>query len=187
LTFVTLDQVRAAARARGVTASAITELREAAAASMRTQYDFFLSHSHEDALAISGVKAMLEAERWTVYVYWAEGDATARVDAATAQILRTRMNNCKAFIYASSDASPTSRWMPWELGYFDGRKPGRIAIMPLRSSASARFQGQEYLKLYPNVEEINWSDRPRSLGIFVGDNTARPLSGFITHGATVYR
>jgi hypothetical protein len=75
--------------------------------------------------------------------------------------------------------------MPWELGYFDGHKPGRVAIMPLPSSALTGFTGQEYLALYPNVERIQWQSGRRSLGISTGDTTARDLAGFIRDGVTI--
>jgi hypothetical protein len=185
VTFVTLAEARAAASARGLAASAATELRKAATAPITNQYDFFLSHSREDAAAIAGVKALIEAEGRTVYVFWAEGDATARVDATTAANLRVRMNSCRALIYASSNASPDSKWMPWELGYFDGRKPDRVAIMPLPNTATSGFIGQEYLKLYPNLERIQWTDGTQSLGIRTGSDSGQTISGFIAYGASV--
>lgn len=186
MAFVTLGEARAAASSRGFTASAAqAELRKAAAAPMTTHYDFFLSHTREDAAVIAGIKALLEGEGWKVYVYWAEGDATARVNAATAADLRKRMNNCQALIYASSQASPNSKWMPWELGYFDGRKPGRVAIMPLPTSSSTDFEGQEYLELYPNLERFSWTDGTRSLGIRTGIRSGKTLGVFIRDGVTV--
>lgn len=36
------------------------------------------------------------------------------------------MNHFRYPLYASSRASPQSKWMPWELGYFDGRRSGRL-------------------------------------------------------------
>jgi hypothetical protein len=162
-----------------------TELRKSATAPVSTQYDIFLSHSREDATVIAGVKTLLEGEDLKVYVYWIEEGQSERVTVATAANLRMRMNNCHALIYASSQASPNSKWMPWELGYFDGHKPGRVAIMPLPSSALTGFTGQEYLALYPNVERIQWQSGRRSLGISTGDTTARDLAGFIRDGVTI--
>jgi hypothetical protein len=186
MTFVTVNEARVAASARGITAAAApTELRKAAASPLTTHYDFFLSHTREDAAVIAGVKTLLEGEGWTVYVYWAEGDATSRVNATTAADLRKRMNNCQALIYASSETSPNSKWMPWELGYFDGRRPGRVAIMPLPSSASTGFKGQEYLELYPNLERLNWTDGTKSLGIRTDVGSGKTLGGFIRDGVTV--
>ena len=186
MAFVTLTEARVAAAARGITASAAqTELRKSASAPLTTQYDIFLSHSSEDAAVIAGVKALLEDEGLRVYVYWIEDGHPDRVTAATAANLRLRMNNCQALIYASSRTSPKSKWMPWELGYFDGRKPGRVAIFPLPSSTSSSFVGQEYLGLYPNVERISWKSGRRGLGISTSDTTATDLAGLIRQGVTV--
>ncbi len=108
--------------------------------------------------------------------------------ASMQQLLPTcanRMNNCQALIYASSEASPSSKWMPWELGYFDGRKPGRVAIMPLASSAATGFKGQEYLELYPDLERFNWTDGTKSLGIRTGVRAGKTLGRFINEGVTI--
>lgn len=186
MALVTLGEARAAASSRGITASAApAELRKSAAAPADKRYDIFLSHASEDATVIAGVKALLEDEGLQVYVYWAEEGQSNRVTAATAAKLRLRMNNCQALIYASSQASPNSKWMPWELGYFDGRKPGRVAIFPLPSSSYSTFVGQEYLGLYPNVERIQWKSGRRGLGISTSDTTAEDLAGFIRSGVTI--
>lgn len=42
--------------------------------------------------------------------------------------------------------------MPWELGYFDGYN-GKVAIVPIVESASSDFKEQEYLSLYPYIDE----------------------------------
>jgi hypothetical protein len=159
-------------------------LRKAAAAPLSAEYDIFLSHAHEDAEVIAGAKAILEGEGLKVYVYWIDDNTTGPVTVATAANLRNRMSHCSSLIYASSQSSPTSKWMPWELGYFDGRKPGRVAIMPLPAS-STTFAGQEYLGLYPNVERISWDTGKRSLGISTGPRTAKNLSQFIREGVTL--
>jgi hypothetical protein len=44
--------------------------------------------------------------------------------------------------------------MPWELGYFDGLRGERIAVMPLVEAADESFRGQEYLGLYSLVESL---------------------------------
>ena len=42
----------------------------------------------------------------------------------------------------------TSKWMPWECGYFDGIEE-KVAILPIRQhSFNNDFIGQEYLSLY---------------------------------------
>lgn len=58
------------------------------------------------------------------------------------------MKNCKCLLYATSENSSLSKWMPWETGLMDGMK-GRVAICPLMEDSNNNFNGQEYLSLYP--------------------------------------
>ncbi|WP_169775037.1 hypothetical protein [Pseudomonas sp. CES] len=73
------------------------------------------------------------------------------MDKETAAILRERMKSSRSMMYIATGNSSGSKWMPWELGFFDGHKPGRVAILPLQDSESQSFEGQEYLGLYPVV------------------------------------
>lgn len=43
----------------------------------------------------------------------------------------------------------TSKWCPWELGVADGMH-NRVCILPIMNAT--RFEGQEYLGLYPYLE-----------------------------------
>jgi hypothetical protein len=116
----------------------------------------FLSHSIRDAELIVGVKTLLEAQALTVYVDWivdAELDRTL-VTSSTAELLRMRMRQSKTLLFTTSDSSSQSKWMPWELGYFDGLRQGRVAILPLVLLEGQSFHGQEYLGLYPLVEKL---------------------------------
>ena len=162
MAYVTIGQaVGASVAAWGSKRSAIeTQLTKSAASGMDTNFDIFLSHSYEDATVIAGVKALIERERLSVYVDWIE-DAQAdrkQVTPATASMLRGRMQHCRFLLFASSKASPTSKWMPWELGYFDGLKPGRVGILPIVITAGAPFDGQEYLGLYPSYQYLKFKD-----------------------------
>ena len=103
------------------------------------------------------MKTILEQDGKSVYVDWIEdpGLNRSRVTAATAQAVRARLQSCKSLIFVTSEASPTSKWMPWELGYFDGQfGAARIAVFPLVASRSSSFVGQEYLGLYPLIREL---------------------------------
>jgi hypothetical protein len=63
------------------------------------------------------------------------------------------MENSNAMIFATSEASPSSKWMPWELGFFDGKRGAdKVAILPLVDTEGKEFRGQEYLALYGRVE-----------------------------------
>ena len=166
MAFLTQDQARAASTFRGQKVLAEAEIRKSAAASAAATFDVFLSHSKEDAEIIAGVKRLLEAGGLTVYVDWIDDSQLdrSRVTTATAAQLRKRMRQCKSLIFATSKSSSDSKWMPWELGYFDGFKPGHVAVLPLVSTPGAAFVGQEYLGLYPRVQDIGGAGRGPNLG-----------------------
>lgn len=117
-------------------------------------YDIFISHSYSDADEILRVKTIIEEIGFTTYVDWIVDKQLnrAKVNKETAEILRKRMKRCKSLFFVSSENSPSSKWMPWELGYFDALK-GKVAILPISSSSETtnEYRGQEYLGLYPYV------------------------------------
>jgi hypothetical protein len=184
--FLTEARARSAAPYQ-VRSLVLDELRKSAATSLSTTFDVFLSHSFLDAEVILGVKSLLEAEGLKVYVDWIEDAQVdrSRVTPKTADLLRTRMRHSESLIFATSATSSESKWMPWELGYFDGYKPGFVAILPLVQSALADFKGQEYLGLYPYVEDINWDTGRKGFGISTGPTTARPLRMLVASGFRV--
>ncbi len=133
--------------------SADTILRESAE-TYRTSFDVFLSHSRLDSEVILGVKVIIEATGSSVYVDWIDDPQMDRssVTVDTAEKLRVRMKQSKSLFYAHSMNSTKSRWMPWELGYFDGFN-GNVAIFPIAGAATpVSNRGEEYLGLYPYVD-----------------------------------
>lgn len=122
-------------------------------------YDVFLSHSLRDAKIVLGVKNWLELNGMKVYVDWIDDKQLDRsqVNSTTAETLRTRMRQSSSLLYVATDNSSQSKWMPWELGYFDGYSTGKVAILPILNFEDDSFYGQEYLGLYPSVK--NWTHR----------------------------
>jgi hypothetical protein len=120
--------------------------------SSEEQFDIFLSHSYQDKEIIPHLKKTLENLGFKVYVDWINDKFLSRenVDKKTATLLQKRMNQSKSLFYATSKNSKNSRWMPWELGYFDGIRNKRVAILPINqnNTSSENFEGQEYLGLY---------------------------------------
>jgi hypothetical protein len=114
-------------------------------------YDIFLSHSTNDAEEVLGLKLTLEDLGYSVYVDWIEDPQLDRsnVTKATADKLRERMKSCKSLFYAYSVNATNSKWMPWELGYFDALKD-KAAVLPIRAVADSNdtYTGSEYLGLY---------------------------------------
>jgi hypothetical protein len=140
-------------------------------------YDIFLSHSSNDARIIWGIKKELENSGHSVYVDWIDDSQFERskVDKKTAQILRQRMESCKTLIYVFTNNAKTSKWMPWELGYFDGAK-GKVAILPVLESTSDNYEGVEFLGLYPIVK---YNLAYLGLGIFESDIKVDDLNKWI--------
>ena len=116
-------------------------------------YDIFLSHSSGDAEIVAGLKFEIEDLGYSVYIDWIEDPLMNRsnVTKETALVLQERMKNCKSLIYAFSENSSTSKWMPRELGYFDALK-GTVAILPISRNSKSSFQGTEYLGIYYYVQ-----------------------------------
>jgi hypothetical protein len=115
------------------------------------RYDIFLSHSSNDARKVAGLKLSLEDLGYSVYVDWIEDKQLDRshVTKATAATLRERMDRCNSLFFAFSENSSGSIWMPWELGYFDGKKQ-KAAILPILESSeiTEEYLGVEYLGIY---------------------------------------
>lgn len=139
-----------------VTASgAQTRMRELQEPSAQRQYDIFLSHSYLDAALVWALREELQRAGASVYVDWIDDPTMDRstVNAATAEKLKKRMNNCRALVYATSRASKRSRWMPWELGYFDGRRSAeKVSICPITIEGTGPYEREEYLQLYRLLE-----------------------------------
>lgn len=120
-----------------------------------TKYDIFLSHSINDAPVILALKRRIENYGLSVYVDWINNPMLNRgnVTKETAKLIRNKIKNCKSLLYAYSSNSSLSSWVQWELGYGDGNKNGKVAIVPIqREGDSPDFYKQEYLKLYPIIE-----------------------------------
>ncbi len=127
-------------------------------------FDIFLSHAIADAELVLGVKKLLEQQGAVVYVDWSYDRQLDRskVNVETAALLRQRMRQSKSLIYLATDAATISKWMPWELGFFDGYRPGGVAIMPVLDKETDRFVGQEYLSLYPRVTKDHYQNSAAS-------------------------
>ena len=127
-----------------------------------SQFDIFLSHSFHDQELILGIMMSLEDLGYTVYVDWVHDKQLARdkVTSETAQVLRRRLGMSKSLFFATTANSSASKWMPWELGFMDGRN-GKAAILPVVQQATSTYAGQEYLGVYPYVQQNPSKAGPR--------------------------
>lgn len=131
---------------------------------IRSSYDIFLSHSFRDAEAIYGIKVAVEEMGYKVYVDWVEDSHLDRekVTKDTAQLLKSRMKSSLCLFYATSENARVSKWMPWELGYFDGLKD-KVAIFPVQEDENITdvYDGPAYLGLYPYITKSPFEKKLR--------------------------
>jgi len=115
-------------------------------------FDIFLSHARDDRAQVEQAKADLVALGYSVFLDYDDMPEIKpdEVTKDTAEKLRNAMHDCSSLVFALSANAQKSRWMPWELGYFDGFK-GRVFIYPLDEDAESYAQGQEYLRIYPLI------------------------------------
>lgn len=153
-------------------------IKEAALFSAEKTYDIFISHSFADANDILKMKQIIEGMGYSTYVDWINDRQLNRsnVNKDTANILRFRMSKCKSLFFITSDNASNSKWMPWELGYFDALK-NKVAILPILQSNTVTdaYEGQEYLGLYPYVTK----DRPEGKNnetLWIHDNNNKYIS-----------
>lgn len=126
--------------------------------SLDTAFDVFLSYRTSDWMAAKRLHTRLTDRGFAVYLD-AVVDPQLKPDAVTdetARILRTRMDCSESLLFVTTTQSGTSKWMPWELGYCDGARK-RVAVFPAlprhEYKHRFRFSGQEYLGLYPWIDE----------------------------------
>jgi len=124
-----------------------------------TKYDIFLSHATDDKEIMQLSKAHFERLGKTVYVAELEDPIDNNADETiTKEFVKTLQNAMAisdSFCYVLSTGERKSTWMPWELGYFDGKygakKPIQVlSIINTSHNEENKYFGHEYLKLYPH-------------------------------------
>ena len=118
------------------------------------EYDIFLSHAYKDAHIILALKNDLEEMNYSVYVDWVDDFNLDRskVSKKTAAVLRQRLKTCRSLFIAHTENVHSSKWVPWELGFFDGLK-ARVAILPISNEKNPGegYSDAEFMGLYPYV------------------------------------
>jgi len=175
----TTSEVRAAAfAAAGAQTETLFESRasdllanEAVKQASVTHFDIFLSHAYNDRTTVIGVYSILRSMGFSVYVDWIHDPKLSRtlVTPSTAALLRKRMRQSDSLMYATTQSSTNSKWMPWECGFFDGHD-GHVAILPVVASSTSTYSGQEYLGLYPIAAKNPYSSGRNQLWIHNQNN-----------------
>lgn len=130
------------------------------------KYDVFLSHATDDKEMMQLSKAHFERLGKTVYVAELEdpidNNADEKITKEFVKTLQNAMAISDSFCYVLSAGERKSTWMPWELGYFDGKYGDEksiqvLSIINTSPTEENKYFGHEYLKLYPHklLDSIN--------------------------------
>jgi hypothetical protein len=110
-----------------------------------------LSHSSKDKDLAFLVKTALELLGVSVYIDWLDAGLPSEVSQETARILREKIEANGLFLLLATNNAAESKWVPWELGFADGRKrESSVAILEVRRD-SETFMGNEYYALYQRI------------------------------------
>jgi len=121
------------------------------------QTTLFLSHSHSDASLIDKVSVLLKKAGVNIYIDRNDTSLPPTTGSETAKRLKEKIKECKKFVLVATDLAVASKWCNWELGYGDAFKfIDNIALLPLAENATT-WSGTEYLKIYPRIEESNYT------------------------------
>lgn len=116
-------------------------------------FDIFLCHSYLDGKEVKGLYLDLTRKGYSVYVDWIIDPELDRnnVTKETAELIRKRLRSSKTLLLAFSTNATLSKWVPWELGYVDGRTQN-CALVPVADTETESYRRVEYLRLYPILE-----------------------------------
>jgi len=133
----------------------------------------FLCHSHRDEDLVKGLLVNFADLGIDLYVDWKDHTLPDTPNIETANKIQSKIKSCDLFLFLATANSKASRWCPWEIGYADaGLK--HIYIIPTTDNYNT--YGNEYLALYPKIDE-GTSESYSGLAIFeIGKNTGRWLT-----------
>lgn len=134
--------------------SVVNDSRSAFKASQSTS--LFLSHSHLDKDAVESAVVFFRKLGINIYVDWMDETMSSKPDATTAEKIKIRIKDNDKFILLATNAAVNSKWCNWETGIGDMNKfiSKKIAVFPIADN-SGTWNGNEYLQLYPRIENIN--------------------------------
>ena len=114
-------------------------------------FDVFLSHSSYDEDELIKLKAQLNSENFTVYVDWVNDRSMLSrdlTDVNTAKVIIDRLQKCKSMILVLTENCLTSKWTPWEVGYFHALGKPVCIYYPQEISEELL---PPYWNLYPRI------------------------------------
>ena len=115
----------------------------------------FLSHSHKDKELAKGLKNHLSGFGVNVYIDIEDSDMPGSTNRETAERIKLAISGLHFFLILATRNAMESKWVPWEVGIADGKKPhDKILVVPVVDPAG-NFHGAEYMQLYKRIVLAN--------------------------------
>ena len=117
----------------------------------------FISHKHDDLEDLQGFISYMHKEYNIIpYIDSMDKGMPKNTCAETATRIKSVIANCQKFILLGTNKALLSKWCNWEVGIADKTKlpSNNMAILPMLDDNSKFYFGNEYLEIYPYIEEI---------------------------------
>lgn len=141
--------------------------------------DVFISHQRHDGAGAEALAGRIRALGHSCYLDAFDTRLAGKQAGDLADHIRSQLRGARALLFYFTPQAAGSKWMPWELGFFDGRwgkttvgiylAEADAASAPAPGGAPAvpaGFSIQEYLQIYQRVDDDNLGDFLRRAASF---------------------
>jgi hypothetical protein len=123
----------------------------------------FISHKHSDLDDLKGLLNFLK-RNYNVIPYIDSMDKRMPEETCgdTAVRIKQVISTCNRFLLLATNKALASMWCNWEVGIADKLKlpANNMAILPMVDSINSLYDGNEYLEIYPYVDEwVNYDGK----------------------------
>lgn len=142
----------------------------------------FISHKHSDLENtgdMNDLKGLLNylIDKYHIEPYIDSMDKKMPDETCveTAERIKEVINYSEKFILLATNAAIASKWCNWEVGIADKLKfsGNNMAILPMLEDQDSLYKGNEYLELYPYIEERVFQYSGKCLGVYIRTNEGR--------------
>ncbi len=121
----------------------------------RKRNSIFLCHSHNDKTIVEKIILLFNKLETNIYVDWMDETMPKVTNQETAEMIKAKIEHSHKFLFLATYYGMKSKWCDWELGLaYSIKKKNELAILPIQSR-SGKWEGSEYLQLYPlmNIDD----------------------------------
>lgn len=122
-------------------------------AKSKRQPTAFLSHAPRDKDIARGLQVLFAENGWNIYIDWERTHMTGEPDLRTAAQVKEQIATFDWFIFLGTPNAIGSHWLPWELGFAEGKKSQEKIIVASTTDEAGRCYGDEYTRLYRHIDQ----------------------------------